>query len=223
MTGRPRLSSLGLWAAHERRCVDLLRAALTLLASDPGGESEPDLNRSLYRAIVRASHAAGQDESPPPPLVVPEGRNPPAASDEERAEREYKIPDFSWGYVDDLAEDPAAADKHFVVECKRLTQATSSWVYTEKYVRAGIARFISLGHGYGFGMASGAMVGYLQHIQLDDALTQVNAYAEADSIPPLSLNERDGDDRAELDHQLTRSFPESPFHLRHLWIRVSAP
>jgi hypothetical protein len=220
MSARPRLSSLDLWAAHERRCIELLRAGLSLLAADPGGESEPDLNRRLYRAIVRASHAAAGAGDAPPPVVVPEGRNPPAVSDRERAEREFKIPDFYWAYIDDLAPDPAAAAKQFVVECKRLTLASKDWVYTEEYVRSGIARFISLGHGYGMDMASGAMVGYLQEIRLDDALAEVNAHAHADSIPPLSLNARSGEDSADLDHHLTRSFPESPFHLLHLWVRV---
>ena len=36
-----------------------------------------------------------------------------------------------------------------------MTVASKNWVYTEEYVRSGIARFISPGHGYGMGMASG--------------------------------------------------------------------
>ena len=220
MSEGPRLSSLDLWAWHEHRFVGLLREALALLAGDPGGEVEVDLNRSLYQAIVRVSHASVVASGEPLPVVVPEGRNPPAATDRERAEREFKIPDFYWAYVDDLAADPDTAAKQFVVECKRLTTASKNWVYTEEYVKSGIARFISRGHGYGMGVASGAMVGYVQQIGLDDALGEVNAYASADSIPPLRLSARSEDDNAELDHEFARSFPESPFRLLHLWVRV---
>lgn len=220
MTERPRLSSLDLWGAHERRCVGLLRAALGLLAADCGGESEPELNRELYRAIIRASHAAAL-EGDPPPVVVPEGRNPPDASDRERGEREFKIPDFYWAYIDDLAADADAAARQFVVECKRLTETSGkSRVYTREYVKSGIARFISRGHGYGMGTPSGAMVGYLQQIALDTALLDVNGFAEAASIPKLHPNARSGENSAELDHSFTRSFPESPFRLLHLWVRV---
>lgn len=219
MKERPRLTSLDLWAAHERRCLELLQGALAVFAGEPNGEAETDLNRFLYRAIVRVSHAAAA-AGHPPPVVVPEGRNPPAPTDRERAEREFKVPDFYWAYIDDLALDPDTAAKQFVVECKRLTTASKSWIYTQEYVRSGIARFISAGHSYGMGMPSGAMVGYLQKILLDDALDEINTYADADSITTLALNARSGEDSAELDHHLTRSFAESPFHLIHLWIRV---
>jgi hypothetical protein len=220
MSARPRLSSLDLWAWHEDRFVRLLREALAQVAADPNGEIEVDLNRSLYRAIIHVSHAAAALGGEPPPVVVPEGRNPPHASDRERAEREFKIPDFYWAYIDDLATDPDSAAKQFVIECKRLTIASKNWVYTEEYVKSGVARFISRGHGYGMGVASGVMVGYVQQLGIDDALREVNTHAASMAVPPLRLNTRSGDDSAEFDHELTRSFPESPFRLLHLWVRV---
>jgi hypothetical protein len=219
MRERPRLTSLDLWTAHERRCLQLLRDALALVAREGDGNAETDLNRRLYRAIVRVSHTAARSGDPPP-VVVPEGRNPPYFSDRERAEREFKIPDFYWAYIDDLVVDPDAAAKQFVVECKRLTLASKSWNYTAEYVRSGVARFISLGHGYGMGMPSGAMVGYLQKIALNTALDEVNAYARTEKIAPLVIGSRSGDDSAELDHHVTRPYAESPFHLLHFWVRV---
>ena len=116
------------------------------------------------------------------------------------------------------ANDPDDAAKQFVVECKRLTKPWA--VYTREYVKSGIARFISAGHGYGKGMPSGAMVGYLQEIALNDALNRVNAVAVSDSIPPLFLQGRDAETSAELAHDLVRPYPEAPFHLMHLWARV---
>jgi len=220
MSNRPRLTSRDLWADHERRCLDLLRRALAVLAQDGAGEGETELNRSLYRAIVRVSHATAAAGSPPP-VVVPEGRNPPAPSDRERAAREFKVPDFYWAYIDDLVANPDEAARQFVVECKRLTSASKDWNYSEEYVSSGIARFIDRGHGYGMGVTSGAMVGYLQKIAVDRALAEINAYAGGRSIPPLAVSTRSGDERAELDHHLTRSYAESPFHLKHLWMRVA--
>jgi hypothetical protein len=219
MRERPRLTSLDLWGAHEHRCLQLLHEALALVAREDDGDAETDLNRRLYRAIVRVSHAAARSGDPPP-VVVPEGRNPPHPSDRERAEREFKIPDFYWAYIDHLADDPDAAAKQFVVECKRLTLASEGWNYTAEYVRSGIARFISRGHGYGIGMPSGAMVGYLQQIALDTALDEVNDHARSDEIPPLVISSRSGDESAELEHHVIRPYARSRFHLLHLWIRI---
>lgn len=219
MNEGPALTSLGLWGRYERLCIQLLRDALADLAAEPTGQNENDLNRGLYRAIVRASHSAARSGATPP-VVVPEGRNPPAASDRERAEREFKIPDFYWAYVDPLMENPDECAKQFVVECKRLATRTKDWVYTREYVESGIARFIRPAHGYAKGMASGAMVGYLQQIPLDVALDEVNVSADATAIPRLAMTARDGEAAADLDHELVRPFPQSPFRLAHVWARV---
>ena len=217
MSLQPRLSSTDLWGDHERICMELLRQALATLADQSPDENENDLNRCLYRAIIRASHQAAQSGEHLPP-VVPEGRNPPAASDSERAEREFKIPDFYWAYIDPLADNPDDACKQFVVECKRLTNLGAA--YMREYVKSGIARFIRVGHGYGKGMKSGAMVGYLQEVLLNDALAGVNAVAVGDSIQPLVIRNRNGETDAELDHDLVRPFPVSPFRLIHIWGRI---
>ncbi len=217
MNQRPQLSSIDFWDDHEQLCKQLLRDALVELGSGPIGADENDLNRLLYRAIIRVSHKAAQDGDYIP-AVVPEGRNPPAASDQERAEREFKIPDFYWAYIDPHANDPDDASKQFVVECKRLVNPIAR--YTGEYVRSGIARFISFGHGYGKGMRSGAMVGYIQEIRLDDALMGVNGVAAGDAIAVLAVIERHGEKGAELCHQVTRPIPVSPFDLTHLWTRI---
>ncbi len=151
------------------------------------------------------------------PALVYEGRNPPDPADSEQTERERKIPDFYWAYYDQYA-DRGDFRKSFDVECKRLTQPPS--VYTRRYVKLGIARFINVEHSYGHGMASGAMVGYLQEIALDSALARVNAVAVGDAIPPLILRGRDSEASAELDQNLDRSFPRSPFRLIHIWARI---
>ena len=217
MTSQPRLSSVALWRNHERICLKLLQEALSTLVDEPTDENETDLNRSLFRAIIRASYEA-ERRGEHIPIVVLEGRNPPDLSDLERAEREFKIPDFYWGYIDPHAADPNEAANYFVVECKRLTEPRA-W-YTREYVKSGIVRFVSVSHGYGKGAASGAMVGYLQEIHIDDALARVDSVAKSNAIPLLVLRERDGESGAELHHDLFRSFHVSPFHLIHIWSRI---
>ena len=217
MNQRPQLSSIDFWEDHEHLCKQLLRDALAELTPRPIDADENDLNRLLYRAIIRVSQKAAQDGNHIP-VVVPEGRNPPAASDQERAEREFKIPDFYWAYIDPHASDPNDASQQFVVECKRLANPIAR--YTREYVRSGIARFINFGHGYGKGMRSGAMVGYLQEVLLDDALAVVNGVAAGDAIAVLAVITRHGENGGEFHHQVTRPIPVSPFHLTHLWTRI---
>jgi hypothetical protein len=217
MTDRPSLMSIDLWELHERRCMQLLREALILLDDGPADEGECDLNRRLYRSIIAAHTRAARDGTEQLPVVVPEGRNPPVESDAERATREHKIPDFYWAYVDHFAEPGAA--RQFVVECKRLTKATKNWNYTDQYVQAGVLRFVTVEHGYGKDARAGAMVGYLQTMDVGQALADVNASASTRGIPPLTIRHRPVDAPTELEHQLDRPFPDSPFVLMHLWSR----
>lgn len=200
--------------------MGLLRRALSQIGVNSAEKTEPELNRDLYREIVRASHDAAK-RGEEPPVVVPEGRNPPVGSDREQTIREFKIPDFYWAYIDHMTEDPSMAARQFVVECKRLTERSANWIFTREYVRSGIARFISNSHGYGKETPSGAMVGYLQCISLDEALREVNDIARLDSIPTLNIQARDNEVSADLDHDIVRTFPESPFHLTHVWVRVT--
>ena len=217
MTNQPRLSSIDLWDDHEQLCLDLLREAVVELVDQPTATNEVDLNRQLFRAIIRVSHRVAQN-GVDVPAVVPKGRNPPAASDQERAKREFKIPDLYWAYVDPLTENPGDSYQQFVVECKRLTFPTTA--YYREYVKSGIARFITVGHGYGKGMQSGAMVGYLQMVLVDDALAGVNHVVNNDGISPLVMKHRLDEKSGEFAHDVDRSFPISPFRLSHIWARI---
>lgn len=221
MTHRPRLTSINLWQRHEQRCVQTLRDALGLLADGPTGEGEPELNRRLYRAIIDVQIADARRGLEQLSVVVPEGHNPPAATDPKRTPREHKIPDFYWAYVDYLAPEPDAVARQFVVECKRLTAATKDWDYTAQYIHAGILRFVTSEHGYGKGAPSGAMVAYLQQMDIDETLSQVNAHARTSGLATLAIRLRQPNEPVELEHQLERPFPDTPFLLLHLWMRVS--
>jgi len=216
---RPRLSSIR-WAEHERRCLIVLRAALTLLSEQTTGPGEDDINRDLY-CCIRAAHAASRDGATLPPVVY-ECRNAPSPRDQKRATREFKRPDFQWGLFDDQAR-PEDAYKHFVIECKRLAPSPRGRrMYAKLYISDGVLRFVSPKHAYGKDAESGTMVGYLQQdLSVDDALTGVNARAAGRKVPALALSHRDGDRAAHLEHRLARDFAVSPYRLSHLWVRVS--
>ena len=220
MSAPPLLNSLGLWKQYEGIFLALLRQALGEMADSPPRENEDDLNRRLYKAIGRASYRFAQEvEGLPGVLLTP--RNPPAAGDEERTERESKVPDLIWPFIDSYASDPEECSKQFVVECKRLTEPHPR--FAREYVVSGIVRFRQPNHGYAKGMPSGAMIGYLQLIEVDNALQRVNSHNQKRSIPPLSVKGRDGESSAEFEHSFDRPFAESPFRLLHLWARVTNP
>jgi len=92
-------------------------------------------------------------------------------------------------------------------------------VHTTEYVASGVLRFIHVSHGYGMHASSGAMVGYLQDVAIEDALAEVNAVAAAHSVPTI-VRDGTGDNPAVLRHRLRRAFPIDPYRLKHLWIAV---
>ena len=64
------------------------------------------------------------------------------------------------------------------------------------------------------------MVGYLQHVPIDDALANANQHAARNFLANLNPRARDGEMSAEFEHELTRSFHESPYKLTHIWSRI---
>lgn len=217
---RPSLASINAWTAHERRCLDVLCAALSSFPIADLDESEESLNRRLYQHITQTAREIERRDGVTLPVVVPEGRNPPLVSDQERAAREDKRPDFYWGYHDPDGEEPA---RQFVLECKRLTLASSSWVYAEQYVIAGVKRFTSPQHGYGEQAWTAAMVGYLQRSDPATALADVNNYLSAAGLPTLTPSAgTDTPSTIRHQHQLIRTIYPSPFGLVHLWRHPSS-
>lgn len=207
-----------LWNRITGEWVAILRDALARLSAGDHDEVEVDLNRRLYREIVAVQHAravAGEEQIP----VVPEGHNPPASDDEDRAARENKIPDFYWPLIDHYAADPRKAALQFVIECKRLAPTNGSWNFCENYVAHGVLRFREKDHGYGQGAPDGAMVGYLQAIDEEDALAVVNERLRDVGIEELARVE--GAAIAEFNHGFDRPFEVTPFALAHIWVRSS--
>jgi len=104
---------------------------------------------------------------------------------------------------------------------KRLGSPSSSqWILNKNYILNGINRFILVEWGYGKSVSSGAMIGYIQNMELKEILNKVNKHCSQLTIIELTLSpEGWQNDVSRLDHQLERpDVPPSPFNLRHLWV-----
>lgn len=221
MITRPHISSLDLWKRHEHRVLAALTLALEKLAEEENiPKDEVNLNRTLSQCVLHAVRELDPDGSVYVSPPVWECNNQPDPDDETRAKREDKRPDCLWGYMDHLA-DASRSARHYVLECKRLGKPVrSDWVFNKNYINNGVVRFIDESHGYGKSCASGAMIGYIQSMEPDDILAEVNS-ACVSGIPPHILISADGwrlSGVSRLDHTFERTFYESPFALRHLWV-----
>jgi hypothetical protein len=202
--------------------LQVLTLALRLLAREkdlPTGENQ--INRKLYFCIphaIRELHNQGIDLISCP---FYEGNNQPDISDEERAAREDKRPDFQFGFIDHQEPNPDASIKQYVVECKRLgTSGRSGWVLNTNYVEHGVVRFHNEEYGYGKSRSSGAMIGYMQNTSAEQILDDVNHVAIARGIARITLP-REGWQRGDvsaLAHRFDRAMQPTPFDLRHLWL-----
>jgi len=219
----PSLLSRNLWAKRTARFLAILERALQLLAKQKGLESaEVELNRRLYWCLLEASRELYPAEDCAP---APECNNQPDPDDAVRAKREAKRPDFQWIFLDRYESDLHRSSKQFVVECKRLGMPPrADWILNENYVEHGIWRFIAPEWSYAKRFPSAAMVGYWQSMDGNEVLQEVNGAAKKRGITQLGFKREGWQARgvSKLEHSLERSFPFSPFFLRHLWVDIRA-
>jgi hypothetical protein len=227
--------SLELWSRFTARVQRVMKRALIQLAFDSANErfaskQENDLNRELFKRMARISK---RDTStvlamdPAPTLLrdhtwsmipTPEANNMPSPDDVERAPREDKRPDFQWKFQDDLESDAERAMRTYVVECKRLRHPSPKWKFNENYVLHGAVRFIAQGHLYGKDDVSGAMVGYVQAMEIAAILAEVNGHLLGAGLPQLPTPTSDSPQLHGTSHVLSRVNSRSPFLLDHFWI-----
>jgi hypothetical protein len=215
------LSQLDLWEDHISRVRRIVEGALRILAAEPPVGDEHNHNRALHKLIVRenlrirAAGGRGFDWLPHFDGLPAQTGSGPSPEPFER-----KRPDFNWSYVDDEA-DVDRSIREFVIECKLLGRLSQSGrnLLTE-YVDRGIVRFVSVGHRYGQYASAGMMVGYVKDCEPDDLAEELNGVAELRGLPRLSSVGGNDDDAqlCELEHQLHRPFPDSPYQLNHLWV-----
>lgn len=220
---QPSISALRTWRRHEARVLKAFSLALNTLRQEPDlPTGEDPLNRRLYFAVQRENVSlCRKDQGILSPLVY-EACNQPESDDPTRAAREKKRPDFQWGFVNLQEPDDDRASMFYTIECKRLrSPERSDWVFNKNYVRHGVVRFVDEAHGYANNNSSAAMVGYIQGMNCQDILDEVNRNATGAGLSSLDLGPSGWQDKGvtRLDQRLHRpGSMASPFDLRHLWV-----
>jgi hypothetical protein len=181
---------------------------------------EDELNRKLWFCIHQANrilHKFDKGLLCPPSL---DAKNCPDADDGERAAREDKRPDFSSGFYDHQEVDPNKSAKFFVVECKRLGSPSGNWILSKNYIRHGVNRFVEPEWGYGKSASSSAMVGYIQSMEPNDILAEVNEEGRQNRLPAIRLSGEWGEGTVSWLEQAMTRLRVSPasFHLHHIWV-----
>lgn len=221
----PRIpSARQLWARHEELILEVLdEALLSLRQSSILPASEDEISREFYFCLRAANVILLKKGRGLRTIPCWQGQNQPLSNSKKslKHDRENKRPDFQWQLYDDLENRPDLVFRHFTIECKRLGLPSRSWVFNENYVREGVLRFIKEDYGYGDGTESGAMIGYVQSMALEDILAEVNTCATMESVSCLILSKsgwkKGGVSR--LDHTLVRpKVLPTRFDLRHLWV-----
>lgn len=216
---QPNLYDLNLWQRHESRVLEVFQEALRDLARrDDLPEEENPLNRRLLRHVRSANYRLVKARRGTQSNIYYEANNQPLESDEDRTARESKRPDFKCGIVDADAE----VDLFLDIECKRLGFPSSpSWVFNRNYTTNGVRRFDDPEWGYGADCPSGVMIGYLQSMDFDQVLDEVNTLGEQEGYFNIEREREWEHDSATTLHQgLDRRTPPSQFTLRHLWIAL---
>lgn len=197
------------WGNHEERVLAIFSLALQKLRDESSlPRKENEISHILLTKVKEARFdLSKKDKSAVIPSISFDAQN-----------RLGKKPDFHCEIFDALADDPQKSSKIYHLEAKRLGSQTSR--FNKEYVVNGIQRFIKSDYCYGEFVKSGAMIGYVQDMELDDILEQVNDYASKEEITKLSLSsDAWNEDINRLDHQLKRPEVEpNLFDLRHIWV-----
>ena len=217
-----RLSQLHTWATHEANAREVLLEALTSLKEEENLPiKENDVSTKLLFCIRRANRRLHDEEGRGiPHPIIPQAEIAADPNDLYAISSEAKKPDFQWGMIDETVEDPAKADRHLTIECKRLGRYASGHNLNVDYVEKGVLRFTTKEHRYGRYTDSGIMIGYIQNMDPADVLNEVNVATTKNRLPPISLSPTGWQQRGVslLEHILDRSFIISPFLLRHFWV-----
>ncbi|MCP4363515.1 MAG: hypothetical protein GY796_36415 [Chloroflexi bacterium] len=220
---QPRISQGNSWERYKQELFLLIHETLLVLQLQTNLPEIEDnakyhsLNRELFRCFRVSYRKLNLSFHMP----TREGKNPPYFGDIAPTEREEKRPDFYWQFIDSLASEDSC-ERRFILECKRLgSPSSSNWKLNPNYVNHGVLRFLSSPHEYGKGDDAGGMIGYVQDMEFDDILQEVNQTAATHPKPiPLLQIVKNWEEKetSELVHDLQRPFPISPFRLHRFWV-----
>jgi hypothetical protein len=179
------------------------------------GKSGNNLNRELNDCFRQVCGSCGIET---PRFNAP---NPRYYKDVDRHLRENQIPDFHWELIDHINESGVW---RFVLECKRLGSNNPNWNLNQNYVDNGMFRFISSPHEYGKGDSESGMIAYVQGMDFDDILDEINRHIarlpQITSAIPRPASDWTVNGISEMSHDLQREFPLNVFTLFHYWIDV---
>ncbi|MTJ08782.1 hypothetical protein [Anabaena sp. UHCC 0204] len=225
------LGKLNSWANFEKCVLEIIILALEMLNKSSSlpliedAQKGDSLNRRLdiciRRAILEWEKINETDIATSPKLNLK--KQPDLENEQVFEDYEIKKPDFQWEFRDRLGkkDNLNSIFKNYEIECKRLGKKDiSGRSFVAEYVNKGILRFTTSTHRYGQFTSSGAMIGYVQDMELQDILNEVNSFAVSASLPEILLSPEGWKvETSILEHRLDRlDVQPTQFDLRHLWL-----
>lgn len=219
-------SSKVMWAKHEQLVLEVFIYALEILREEANlPDDEDDISEVLALKTRQANFSLNQKNRGLP--FPPEWEKPiqPKSNADLGHSKKRKRPDFSCSFRNYSAQNHEEAWLDYHLECKRLGKPSSPGYYLNKnYVNEGIIRFVDPQYRYGEGTNSGAMIGYVQNMDTDDILKEINETIQGNTKYKISLimfsgNGLDNEEVAKTSQKFSRKyvFP-SFFHLCHIWV-----
>jgi hypothetical protein len=210
------------WEDFQQDIIEVLIEALLLLRKVTNlYDHEDDISRELHFCIMHADYNLEQKGKGTGVAFSYQANNQPHADDKYAVPREKSKPDFTVSWVDhDERTNPRNRNHYFVIECKRLGTTLPGSPFNKNYVENGVLRFVREDDGYAKGEKSALMIGYVQSMEFDDILEDVNKELLPSSIPGLTqpTSGWQVQNVNQMVHTITRTSPSSPLLLYHLWL-----
>lgn len=219
-------SPQNLWARYEQMVLEVFSLSLQALRSEVNLPIDEDPISAVLalktREVNFSLNKKGRGLPFPPNWEKP---IPPLSRKDLGLGKKKKRPDFTCPFRNHAVQTHEKAYLDYHIECKRLGAPTSpNWDLNKNYVLKGIIRFSNSDYGYGQGTASGAMIGYVQNMDLDSILGEVNTCIKRNKklqLPLIDFSQASFDNQglANTSQKLKRkTHSPSSFDLRHLWI-----
>nr|VFJ89429.1 MAG: hypothetical protein BECKLFY1418B_GA0070995_101512 [Candidatus Kentron sp. LFY] len=203
------------WEDRRAHYLAVFERALVLLGEEKKLPTEErELSRRLWFKLLIVCRELDPEERFGRPMG--EAKNLLDPKSDAIQTHEEKEPDFQWRYDDPKVSDPQFATRSFTIECKLLGKRGLS----RKYVKEGIIRFQHPGWKYGRDLPDGAMIGYIQAMDHDGILAEINDTLRHGAINGLARDDPDWQKGgvSKLMHHFVREFPVELFRLIHFWL-----
>jgi hypothetical protein len=220
---RPRLSLAVNWRDFEKAAHGVFLDALKRLCQY---KRLPTAEPSISLEVFHLALAAHQDQYQAGTClyqftIEPDATSKPQPDDAAPDSRLRKRPDFACTMKDMQAVHPSLSQVSYYLECKRLGRQEGDQVFNDLYSEKGIARFMTEEHQYAKGCESAAMIGFVEDMEPDAVLREVNAFATGRAIPSLTkaaAGWMSGEATVLPGVSLNRSFDTNPILLHHFWV-----